>query len=307
MNILVTGGAGFIASHIVNAYIKAGHRVAVLDDLSTGKREFVDPEATFYHMDVGADAVEEILEKEKINVISHHAAQMSVQVSVKNPVADANSNIIGTLQLIQKAVKFQINKFIFASTGGALYGEQDFFPANEELPCEPESPYGISKMCVEHYLRYFSKNSDLQPLIFRYSNIFGPRQNPHGEAGVIGIFCHRLNQGKPPVINGSGEQTRDYLYIDDLVRANLIALSPDCSGTYNLGTGREISVNELTKSLIRLSGSDIKPQFGPEKTGEQKRSVLDADKFRKKFQWKPECSFEEGLKKTMGYFSSEKS
>ena len=307
MNILVTGGAGFIGSHIADAYIRAGHRVVVLDDLSTGKIEFVDPKAAFYQMDVGADEVAEILEKEEVDVINHHAAQISVQASVKDPVADANANIIGTLQLIQKAVKFGVSKFIFASTGGALYGEQDFFPATEESRCEPESPYGISKMCVEHYLRFFAANSGLQPLIFRYSNVFGPRQNPHGEAGVIAIFCHRLNRGKPPVINGSGEQTRDYLFIEDLVRANLIALAPGCSGTYNLGTGREISVNALAKTLIHQSGVDIKPQFGPEKPGEQKRSVLDSGKFQKKFGWKPEFSFEEGLVKTVRYFSGEKS
>jgi len=306
LNVLVTGGAGFIASHIVKAYIKEGHRVTVLDDLSTGKREFVDPNAIFYQMDVRADEVEEILVKEKIDVISHHAAQMSVQISVKDPVTDANSNIIGTLLLIQKAVKLRIRKFIFASTGGALYGEQDFFPAHEEHPCKPVSPYGISKMCVEHYLRFFVANSDLEPLIFRYSNIFGPRQNPHGEAGVVAIFCHRLNQGKPPIINGSGEQTRDYLFIDDLVQANLIALSPDCSGTYNLGTGREVSVNTLTKTLIQKSGNDINPQYGPERSGEQMRSVIDANKFRKRFGWKIKCSLEQGLIKTLKYFSDEK-
>ena len=306
MNILVTGGAGFIASHIVNAYIKEGHQVVVVDDLSTGKRENIDPKAIFYDMDIRDDRVEEILESKKIDVINHHAAQMSVQVSVKDPVSDANSNIIGTLLLIQKAVKLRIKRFIFASTGGALYENLGTYPVNEEHSCKPDSPYGISKMSVEHYLGYFEDNLQLEPLIFRYSNIFGPRQNPDGEAGVIAIFCNKLKNEELLVINGDGEQTRDFLFIDDVVKANLIGLSPNCSGTYNIGTGKEISVNSMTDALIRLSEKDVIPQYGPEKTGEQKRSAIDAVKFQNKFNWKAESSLEEGLLKTLEYFSDDK-
>lgn len=306
MNILVTGGAGFIASHIVNAYIKEGHRVAVVDDLSFGKQEFVDPKAAFYHMDIRDEKIAEILERENIEVINHHAAQVSVQTSVKDPVADANINIISTLQLIQKAVDFGVKKFIFASTGGAIYGEQEYFPADENHPCKPESPYAISKLSVEHYLRFFEANSDLKPVIFRYSNIFGPRQNPHGEAGVVAIFCSMLVQGKRPVINGDGEQTRDFLYVEDLVPANLIALLPECVGTYNLGTGMESSVNSLTEILIGRSGNNLSAQHGPGKPGEQKRSAIDFKKFASEFGWKPVVPLKEGLIKTFDYFANEK-
>lgn len=301
----MTGGAGFIASHIVNAYIEAGHRVAVVDDLSFGKREFLDPKATFYQMDIWDDQIAEILEKENIEVINHHAAQVSVQASVKDPVADANANIISTLQLIQKAVESGVKKFIFASTGGAIYGEQEYFPADEDHPCKPESPYAISKLSVEHYLRFYEANSGLKPVIFRYSNIFGPRQNPHGEAGVVAIFCNLLVQGKQPIINGDGEQTRDFLYVMDLVPANLIALAPECVGTFNLGTGVESSVNTLTEILVKRSGHNLSAQHGPGKPGEQKRSVIDYKKFGAEFGWEPVVPLKEGLIKTFDYFANE--
>jgi UDP-glucose 4-epimerase len=306
MNILVTGGAGFIGSHIVNAYIQNGHHVVVIDDLSTGQKKYVDPKAIFYHMDIRDEKVEEVLKTEKIEVINHHAAQMSVQASVKDPIFDANSNIIGTLLLIQKAVKLRIKKFIFSSTGGALYENLGVYPVKEEHSCRPDSPYGISKMCVENYLGYFKENLELEPLIFRYSNIFGPRQNPHGEAGVVAIFSNKLKNEEPLVINGDGEQTRDFLFIEDVVKANLIGLSPDCSGTYNIGTGQEVTINSMTNSLIQLSEKKVTPQHGPEKPGEQKRSAIDANKFQSKFNWRAESSLEDGLLKTLKYFSDEK-
>jgi UDP-glucose 4-epimerase len=302
MNILVTGGAGFIASHIVNAYIQNGHHVVVIDDLSTGQKQNVDPKAIFYEMDIGDDKVEEILKTEKIDVINHHAAQMSVQASVKDPVFDANSNIIGTLLLIKKAVELRIKKFIFSSTGGALYENLGLYPSKEEHSCKPDSPYGISKVCVENYLGYFKNNSELEPLIFRYSNIFGPRQNPHGEAGVVAIFCNSLKNEEPLIINGDGEQTRDFLFVDDVVKANLIGLSPDCTGTFNIGTGKEISINSITNSLIKLSGKDVIPQHGPEKQGEQRRSAIDAGKFQSEYGWNANSSLEDGLQKTLNYF-----
>ncbi|MGV7220197.1 MAG: NAD-dependent epimerase/dehydratase family protein [Nitrospinales bacterium] len=306
MNILVTGGAGFIASHIVNSYIQNGHHVVVIDDLSTGQRQHLDPKAIFYEMDIRDDKIEEILKTEKIELINHHAAQMSVQASVKDPVFDANSNIIGTLLLIQKAVELRIKKFIFASTGGALYENLGLYPSMEEHSCKPDSPYGISKMCVENYLDYYRENSELEPLIFRYSNIFGPRQNPLGEAGVVAIFCNGLKNEDPLVINGDGDQTRDFLFIEDVVKANLIGLSPDCSGTYNIGTGKEVTINSITDSLIKLSGRDVIPQHGPKKSGEQRRSVIDSKKFQNKYNWRVESSLEDGLQKTLKYFSDDK-
>ena len=202
MNILVTGGAGFIASHIVNGYIEAGHHVTVIDNLSSGELRFLNPKAKFYEMDIIDIKVPEVLKKEKINAINHHAAQISVSDSVTDPVFDANSNIIGTLQLIQNAVSLNIEKFVFASTGGAMYGEQIHFPASEDHPCQPLSPYGISKLCAENYLRFFNDQYGLSTTVLRYSNVFGPHQNPHGEAGVIAIFCQKLVKSQKPVICG---------------------------------------------------------------------------------------------------------
>jgi UDP-glucose 4-epimerase len=223
MKILVTGGAGFIGSHIVNAYIDGGHDVIVIDNLSSGEMKLVNPKAKFYNLDIHSPKVKTILEREKITVINHHAAQISVSASVSDPLFDANSNIIGTLQLLQNAVSCGVEKFIFASTGGAMYGEQKTFPANEEHPCQPLSPYAISKLCAEKYINYFGTHYDLNTAVLRYSNVYGPHQNPHGEAGVVAIFCERLLKGQQPIINGDGEQTRDFVYVQDIVKANIIA------------------------------------------------------------------------------------
>ena len=236
MKILVTGGAGFIGSHIVNAYIDGGHDVIIIDNLSSGEMKLINPKAKFYHLDIHSPEVKTILEKEKITVINHHAAQISVSASVSDPLFDANSNIIGTLQLLQNAVLLDVEKFIFASTGGAMYGEQKTFPASEEHPCQPLSPYAISKLCAEKYINYFGMQHDLNTTVLRYSNVYGPHQNPHGEAGVVAIFCERLLKGQQPIINGDGEQTRDFVYVQDIVKANIIALNLECTGIFNGGT-----------------------------------------------------------------------
>jgi UDP-glucose 4-epimerase len=305
MKILVTGGAGFIGSHIVNAYIDAGHDVTVIDDLSSGKMQLVNPKATFYHLDIHSPEVKTILEKEKIKVINHHAAQISVSASVANPLFDANSNIIGTLQLLQNAVLLDIEKFIFASTGGAMYGEQKTFPANEEHPCQPLSPYAISKLCAEKYIHYFGTQHGLNTTVLRYSNVYGPHQNPHGEAGVVAIFCERLLKGQQPIINGDGEQTRDFVYVQDIVQANTIALNPQCSGMFNVGTGKETSVNFLTRCLVKASAIATSIEHGPARQGEQRRSVIDSGKLLKEFGWKPDVSVEEGLLETFNYFQNQ--
>ncbi|MFQ5486376.1 MAG: NAD-dependent epimerase/dehydratase family protein, partial [Desulfobacterales bacterium] len=237
MKILVTGGAGFIGSHIVDACIEAGHRVVVLDDLSTGNREFLNPNATFYEMGIQDPSIKDIFAKEEIEVINHHAAQSSVNVSVNDPVFDASVNIIGSLHLLQNAVSFGVRKFLFASTGGAIYGDQEPIPASEQHPCEPVSPYGIAKFCLEKYFLFYQKEYNLSALTLRYSNVFGPRQNPHGEAGVVAIFCNRLENNESPVIYGDGEQTRDFISVHDVVRANLIGLENFHAGIYNIGTG----------------------------------------------------------------------
>ena len=302
MNILVTGGAGFIGSHIVNGYIKAGHNVIVIDNLSSGELRFLNPTAKFYEMDILDPNIPDILKQEKINAINHHAAQISVSESVANPLFDASSNIIGTLQLIQSAVPFKINKFIFASTGGAMYGEQIHFPASEEHPCQPLSPYGIAKLCAENYLKFFNEQYGMSTTVLRYSNVFGPHQNPHGEAGVVAIFCQKLVQNQQPVICGDGEQTRDFISVRDVVQANLIALDPTCKGTFNVGTGKETSVNTLTESLCNISGKNISAAYDSPRSGEQRRSVIDYKKFNNRFGWKPEVSLEQGLIETYNFF-----
>ena len=304
MKILVTGGAGFIGSHVVNTYINLGHDVIVIDDLSSGKKEFINPKANFYQLNIHSPEVKTILEKEKINVINHHAAQISVSKSVSDPLFDANSNIISTLQLLQNAVCLKIEKFIFASTGGAMYGEQEIFPAGEEHPCQPLSPYGISKLSAEKYINYFCMQYGLNTSILRYSNVYGPYQNPHGEAGVVAIFCQRLIEGLPPIICGDGEQTRDFISVRDITEANVIALNPQCTGVFNVGTGNEVSVNFLTESLLKISKLGISAEHGPARKGEQRRSAIDSKNFLKSFGWKPCVSLEEGLVETFNYFKN---
>jgi UDP-glucose 4-epimerase len=306
MKILVTGGAGFIGSHIVNTYINAGHDVIVIDNLSSGEIKLVNPKAKFYHLDIHSPEVKTILEKEKITVINHHAAQISVSVSISNPLFDANSNIIGTLQLLQNAVSLKVEKFIFASTGGAMYGEQKTFPASEEQPCKPLSPYAISKLSAETYINYYCTQYGLNTTVLRYSNVYGPHQNPHGEAGVVAIFCERLLKDQQPIINGDGEQTRDFVYVQDIVQANTIALNPQCSGLFNVGTGKETSVYSLTQYLLKASAIAASIEHGPAKKGEQKRSSIDSAKLLKGFGWKPSVSLEEGLLETFKYFKNKK-
>ena len=304
MKIMVTGGAGFIGSHIVNEYINAGHDVVIIDDLSSGEMRFVNPKARFYELNIHSPDVKIILEKEKISAINHHAAQISVSESVSDPLFDANSNIIGTLQLLQNAVSLKIDKFVFASTGGAMYGEQKTFPASEDHPCQPVSPYAISKLCAENYINYFGTEHGLNTTVLRYGNVYGPHQNPHGEAGVVAIFCQRLMEGLPPVIYGDGEQTRDFISVRDVAQANIIALDSKCKGTFNVGTGKETSVNFLTKKLLKVSGITTSAKYSPPKKGEQRRSSIDSKKLLESFGWKPCISLEEGLFETINYFKN---
>jgi UDP-glucose 4-epimerase len=306
MNILVTGGAGFIGSHIVNAYIDAGHKVVVVDNLSTGESRFINPKALFHKMDVLDPGIQALLENECIEIINHHAAHISVSNSMINPIFDANTNIIGTLKLLKHSVTLNIKKFIFSSTGGAMYGEQETFPANENHPCQPVSPYGISKMSAEKYLKYFNKEYGLNTTILRYSNVYGPHQNPHGEAGVIAIFCQLLAKDNEPFITGDGKQTRDFISIRDVVHANCIALEPACSGTFNVSTGIETNINHLTRNLIRISGKNIPIKYSPARGGEQRRSVISYKRIKNCFGWEPKVSLREGLLETYQYFQNQK-
>jgi len=304
MNILVTGGAGFIGSHVVDAYINDNHNVVIVDDMSRGRKEFINPRATFHQISISDPQLANIIQKESIKVISHHAAQISVSDSVKNPVKDAESNIIGTLQLLQNAVECGVNKFIFASTGGAIYGEQDYFPAGEDHPQKPTSPYGLSKLSVEGYLKFYKEQYGLKSIIFRYGNVFGPRQNPNGEAGVVAIFNNRLLKGQAPIINGDGEQTRDYIFVRDVVHANLLALNLDGSDTFNVGTGQETSVNELTHLILEVAESDIDVQTSKKNNFEQRRSCLDYKKLKGSLNWSPKVSLKEGLSETFIFFKN---
>lgn len=303
MKILITGGAGFIGSQIADRYLQLGHRVAIIDNLVTGRRENLPAEATFYEADI-ADrrAVETVFEAERPQLINHHAAQMDVRKSVADPQYDATINILGSLNLLQSAVKFRAEKFIFASTGGAIYGEQDFFPAHEDHPTRPLSPYGISKLTVEKYLFYYQRQFGLRYTILRYANVYGPRQNPHGEAGVVAIFTQKMLAGEQPLINGAGTQTRDYVFVGDVVAANELVITGGDNRIYNVGTSVETDVNTLLRRLIRLTGSSAAEQHGPAQPGEQLRSVLDSARIQEELGWRPEVQLEEGLRRTVEFF-----
>ncbi len=303
LNILVTGGAGFIASHIVDAFIENGHNLTIIDNLTTGREENINPKAKFYNVDI-RDDLTQIFEEGKFDVVNHHAAQIDVRRSVTDPIYDAGVNIIGTLNLLQNSVKFGVKKFMFASTGGAVYGEQDYFPADENHKLQPLSPYGISKLAVEKYLYFYNEVYGLKYTILRYANIYGPRQNPLGEAGVVCIFLDKILANEQPIINGSGEQTRDYVYVKDVVKANLLTLDEEESEIYNVGTGIETSVNELFKLINQNFDNSIKEVHGPAKPGEQMRSVITSEKLFKKFGWKPSTNLEDGLKETIDYYKS---
>ena len=302
MKILVTGGAGFIASQIADAYIDEGHNVFILDDLSTGFEKNVNPKATFIKKDIGDKSLSKLFEKEKFDVVNHHAAQMDVRRSVADPAFDANTNILGTINLLQNSIKTGVKKFMFASTGGAVYGDQEYFPADEKHPTSPLSPYGISKLAVEKYLFFYNAQYKLNYTILRYANIYGPRQNPFGEAGVVAIFSTRLLKNEQPIINGSGKQTRDYVFVGDVVKANLITLNDTNSDIYNIGTSMETDVNELFQMLNKIAGNNKEEEHGPAAAGEQMRSVITSNKLFNTFNWRPSTSLQDGLQKTVDFF-----
>ncbi len=304
MNILVTGGAGFIGSHVVDSYLQAGHAVVVIDDLSTGSMRNVNPKAQFHRLDIRSEEVEEIFKRQKFDVVNHHAAQMDVRRSVADPIFDASVNVLGSINIFELARRSGVKKIIFASTGGAIYGEQDFFPADEEHPLRPLSPYGITKLTSEKYLFYYRQVHGLDHVILRYANIYGPRQNPLGEAGVVAIFCNKMLKGGEPVINGDGEQTRDYTYVGDVVKANLLALECTRSDIFNIGTGIETNVNDVFHTLRRYLNPSCPERHGPAKEGEQRRSVISHKKIRSELRWVPGVPLEEGLRLTAEYFQN---
>jgi UDP-glucose 4-epimerase len=279
-----------------------GHEVAVVDNLSTGKRRNLNRAARFYKMDIQSRGLERVFRNERPSLLMHLAAQMDVRKSVEDPVFDAQVNILGTLNLLEQAVKHGARKVVFASSGGAIYGEQDIFPAPESHPTRPLSPYGLSKLAGEQYLSYYQRVSGIQCVCLRYSNVYGPRQDPEGEAGVVAIFTRKMLAGEQPIINGNGRQTRDFVFVEDVVEANLAAMGKEVQGTYNVGVGSETSVNELFRLLASLTQSDCKEMHGPAKKGEQLRSVIDPGRIRQELGWDAKTALREGLAKTVEYF-----
>jgi UDP-glucose 4-epimerase len=305
VKILVTGGAGFIGSHLVDRLVQEGHEVVVADNLSTGKRRNLNRAAEFYKRDVEGSRMESVFRRERPVVLIHLAAQMNIRRSVEDPLFDAQVNILGTLNVLDQAVRYGTRKVIFASSGGAIYGEQDVFPAPESHATRPLSPYGISKLTGEYYLAYYQRVSGIQYVSLRFSNVYGPRQDPYGEAGVVAIFTQKMLAGEQPIINGNGRQTRDFIYVDDVVEAHMSVLGRDIQGVYNVGTAHETTINDLYGKLADLTKAGCKQLYGPSKKGEQARSVVDASKLRQELGWEPRVSLDDGLARTVEYFRAQ--
>lgn len=316
MHVLVTGGAGFIGSHIVDQLLAGGHTCAVLDDLSSGFREQVPAGVPFYEVDTrDAAGVARVFELERPAAVCHQAAQMSVSRSVREPAFDADVNLIGLLNVLDCARRSGVERFVFASSGGVLYGEVES-PASEEHPAAPISPYGISKWAGERYLEFFTREYGLPGVALRYANVYGPRQNPHGEAGVVAIFCRRLLAGEPATINGDGGCVRDYVEVADVARANIAALErplPESFTAYNVGTGLPTDVNQLAvrlheecrRALAERGRTIAVPdlQRGPARAGDLRKNLVNADKARRELAWSPQTDLAEGLKQTVDWFA----
>jgi UDP-glucose 4-epimerase len=299
---MITGGAGFIGSNIADRLAQEGHELIVLDDLSSGAREQVPGGANFYQMELDSRWIGRVVGREKPDAICHLGAQISVRRSVEDPYFDAHVNIMGSLQLIEAARRQNVKRFLFASTGGAIYGDTDVMPTPESHLAMPVSPYGTSKLSVEHYLHCFHSMYGLSYAALRLANVYGPRQDPHGEAGVVAIFSRALLSGKTPTINGDGTQTRDYVYVGDVVEAFVAALGSDVSGSFNVGTGVETDVNVLYDLIAAAAGSSAPAEHGPAKPGEQRRSALDTTLIKETIGWTPRTTLAEGIPQTVEFF-----
>ena len=301
---LVTGGAGFIGSHVVEAYLAAGHEVVVVDDLSSGSLDNLAPEVRLHRVDIKSPALAAVIAAERPDVVNHHAAQISVNVSVREPARDAETNILGSLNVIDCCQRHGVKKLIYISSGGAAVGEPRYLPVDESHPVDPLSPYGASKHTVEHYLFLFRKLTGLDYTILRYPNVYGPRQDPLGEAGVVAIFTGQMLRGEPVRINGAGDQERDFIHVSDLARVNLLALEAPPGEMYHTGTGVGTTVNEIFRVLAECTGYDRDPVHGPPLPGEVFKIYLDSSKAARDLGWRPTISLADGLRQTVDWFRS---
>jgi len=302
---MVTGGAGFIGSHLVDALIEAGNEVVVVDNLHTGLERNVNPEARFYKISIGDGKLAEVFERERPQVVSHQAAQTIITKSEAEPIFDAEQNILGSLNVILNCLKFGVNKLIYASSGGAIYGEPQYLPVNEKHPINPISQYGISKHTVEHYLYLYGMLYGLDYVVLRYPNVYGSRQNPAGEAGVVTIFASQMLKGEQPTIFGSGDKTRDYTFISDIVLANILAMESDKSEIYNIGTGKETSDQEIFNIVAEAAGYKGVARYAPVRKGEIQRICIDYAKVKRELGWSTRVELTDGIRKVVDYYRSE--
>ena len=303
MKVLVTGGAGFIGSHVVDLLLENGYEVVVVDNLSSGRAANLNPKAKFYRLDIRDSELAKVFETEQPDFVSHHAAQVDVRRSVADPMYDASVNVLGSINVLECARKVPVKRFIYISTGGAVYGEPEYLPCDENHPIHPICQYGASKHIVEHYLFMYQWMYGMNYTVLRYPNVYGPRQDPHGEAGVVAIFTGKMVQGEPVVINGDGEQTRDFLFVGDCARANLLALRVEHeNGLYNLATGQATSINEIYQTLKDITHYPREAEYGPAKLGETRHIYLTADKAGKHLGWEQTVSLAEGLRRTVEHF-----